>query len=653
MSQVQGTETADANPWVVRSAMIAVVVGMVFGIGVGVYMAWHHEVAVYGGPDAQFALWGCAESEGVSCDVVNTSPWSEVLSVPTFAWAVPTYLATGLAAVQVLLGRRRHVWLVLASGVGISAFSGWLWYISVVELETVCLWCLRLYAINFGTLLLALLAALPLAGLGWPERPTATDLAVVLGTFAVAAGITVGVQQAWRQQLLGDAPDLADLAITAVEVPEDPLDYVDPEGELEPRELMVTTEEGREATLQLRATDAWKGNPDAEVVVVEFADLECGFCKRAATELSQVWKAYGDRVLFVYKHYPLDRACNPGARSRMHRDACNAALAAICAQEQDRFWAYHDLAFKNQHELDPDALTLYAETLDLDVDAWRRCVTSPEAAARLKQSGEDGAALDIGGTPRIWIDGRLYRSGSSARQLAKAVEEALGLKGAEVAARREALGDDDATPVRPIPDDVAPMQTVGEGAGAFRIDTFEAGLDEAGAATSGPGEIPATRMSWYAARDACEAAGKRLCTEAEWISACQGAPAEDDDDDGAFADDMIEGTAYPYGDLHDPRRCWSARHPDEERPVYTAEMPGCVGPDGVYDLVGNVEEWVGASPDQAVLLGGAWDTRGDKARCYRRNDVFGAGYANRRTGFRCCADADAAPAPADTDPPAP
>ena len=40
----------------------------------------------------------------------------------------------------------------------------------------------------------------------------------------------------------------------------------------------------------------------------------------------------------------------------------------------------------------------------------------------------------------------------------------------------------------------------------------------------------------------------------------------------------------------------------------------------------------------AVLLGGSWDTRRDHARCYRRNDTFGPGYANRRTGFRCCAD---------------
>ena len=65
-------------------------------------------------------------------------------------------------------------------------------------------------------------------------------------------------------------------------------------------------------------------------------------------------------------------------------------------------------------------------------------------------------------------------------------------------------------------------------------------------------------------------------------------------------------------------------------------MPACVTKTGVYDLAGNVEEWIGTTPTNAVLIGGAFDTPDDKARCSRRNDTFGAGYSNLRTGFRCC-----------------
>lgn len=628
-----------------RILMASVLAAMLFGIGVSIYMSMHHEITVYGGESVQFELVGCAEAEGVSCDVVNTSAWSEVFGVPTFTWAIPTYIALGALAVFAMLGRRTALWLLAIGGVGISLFSGFLYYISVVEIGSVCLWCMRLYAVNAWVLLAAIIALLPVLGAKLPAMPTPKVLGVSAGVFVGATVLSVGIQQAYRSTLLGGGPDTAALdAAPVVEVPDDPLAFVDPEGELEPRTFTVKTEDGNERELVLRPTDAWKGNPDADVVLVEFADLECGYCKRASVELSQLYKAYGDRVLFVFKHYPMDRQCNPGVKSRKHRRACNAAIAAVCAQDQGKFWAYHDLAFKNQHALDVEALGQYAETVGLDMSAWSSCVRSDAASARVKASGEDGAAVDIHGTPRIFVNGRLYRAGSSARQLAKALESALGMSGKEAAERMRAVGSVDAAPIEPIEPDVPEMRRITHGDLDFEIDTFEASLQD-GVAAVGKHEIPALRMSWFAAKDACEAAGKRMCTEPEWLAACQGAAPIDDDGDGAFADDRIEGTAYPYGDLHIPPRCWSGRNPDTERPVYTGEMPGCTGPDKVYDMVGNAEEWVGESADKAVLLGGAFDTRTDKARCYRRNDTFGAGYANRRTGFRCCRSVDADDAP--------
>ena len=55
-----------------------------------------------------------------------------------------------------------------------------------------------------------------------------------------------------------------------------------------------------------------------------------------------------------------------------------------------------------------------------------------------------------------------------------------------------------------------------------------------------------------------------------------------------------------------------------------------------YDMTGNVEEWVGTTESEATLMGGAYDTSKDHARCSRNNDTFGPGYANKKTGFRCC-----------------
>ena len=89
-------------------------------------------------------------------------------------------------------------------------------------------------------------------------------------------------------------------------------------------------------------------------------------------------------------------------------------------------------------------------------------------------------------------------------------------------------------------------------------------------------------MSWVAANEACQAAGKRMCTEAEWLSACQNQEPIDDDENGQYADDMVEGTSYPYSDYHSRGRCWDGHArgslcgEDKDqpcRPVYTGEMP--------------------------------------------------------------------------------
>ncbi|MBM4367413.1 MAG: thioredoxin domain-containing protein, partial [Deltaproteobacteria bacterium] len=379
---------------------------------------------------------------------------------------------------------------------------------------------------------------------------------------------------------------------------------------------------------------AWTGNRDAKVAVVMFGDLECGYCKRSSAELARLEATYGDRVLFVFKHFPMDPACNPGVRNRKHRDACAAAKASVCAKEQGVFWSFHDLAYKNQHQLGAEYLRTYAVDAGADGARYDACLASDAPLEVVRHDAEVGASLDIHGTPRIFINGKLYRSGSSAEVMARAIEVALGAS-AEDAAKAAAAMHDAKEAVLPVPADVPVVRDVAFAALTFKIDTFEAAIVD-GAAVSGRHNVPALRVTWYDAKAACEKAGKRLCTEAEWVSACQNARAEDDNKNGQFGDDMIEGTAYPYGDFHDDNRCWDDKEGEKFRPVYTGELPGCVTPTGVYDLTGNVEEWVGDSAEHAALMGGAFDTSEDHARCYRRNDTFGAGYAAPRTGFRCC-----------------
>lgn len=622
-------------------ALYALAVLALVGAAIGGLMTWHHDVQLFGDASMQGELIGCTSSEEVNCDIVNTSDYSEVLGIPIATWGIATYLLIAGLAVAAARGAQAFKPILFALGIGAVAYSGFLFYISKVQLNYVCAWCMRLYVINAAIPVLAVAAGALKASM-----PSPRQIGITVSVFAALSLASVGGERIFRNSLLGN--EAAATQLVQNEAPQQPEAeealFTDPEGLLPEREITVTTEDKNEALIALRSDDAWKGNPNAEVVLVEFADLECGYCKRASSQLKRLYDVYGDDVLFVFKHFPMHPACNPGVKNPKHRYACRAAQASVCAQQQGRFWAFHDLAFKNQHQLKEENLRAYAEAVELDLGQYDACMNDRRAGSKVVQNGQDGEAVDIHGTPRIFIDGRLYRSGTSAEQMAVAIERALGrsAKDAREAAKALAIAREK---VAPIPADVADMQSVQHGALAFQIDTFEAALTETGAAKSGKHEIPATKMSWFAARDACAAAGKRLCTEEEWIAACQSEAPIDDDNDGEFADDMVEGNTYPYADFHNPTRCWDGRNRGAQcgaernetcRPVYTGEMPGCVTKDGVYDMTGNVEEWVGATPETAVLLGGAYDTSKDHARCYRRNDTYGPGYSNIRTGFRCC-----------------
>ncbi len=590
---------------------------LAFGAFAGGLMTWHHEVQSYGA-GTEGPLIGCEESATVNCDVVNTSEWSELLGVPLATFGVATNLTLLGLTLWLLRGKRELQALLIAAGVGATLLSAVLFYVSKVQLGFVCSWCIRMYATNVAILVLSTLA-------GRPVRPTPRALVSALGLGLAVLALAVGVQKAWRGSLISAGGK----ALT----PGSAAKSSDDGAPLKARTYAVTNEDNLPKQMVINASDAWKGNPRAKVVVVEFGDLECGFCKRASAELRRVIDSYGDRVLFVFKHYPLDPTCNASVKNKRHPFACAAALAARCAQEQHRFWAFHDLAYKNQHQLGAANLRQYALQVGVDPAKFEACVAAPRAFDPIRADADLGGQLAVHGTPRIYINGNLYRGGSAAEAVARALEEALGKTAADAEVAAKALHVEGVAAA--VPSDAPATRTLSFGELKFSIDTFEASL-ESGAAVSGKHRVPATRMSWYAAKDACAAAGKRLCSEQEWVSACQGAAAVDDNHNGQFGDDMIEGTAYPYGDYHEADRCWDDKQGDQFRPVYTGELPGCVGPGGVYDLTGNVEEWVGESPERAVLMGGGWDTREDHARCYHRNDSFGAAYSSPRAGFRCC-----------------
>ncbi|OGI97561.1 hypothetical protein A3A11_01890 [Candidatus Nomurabacteria bacterium RIFCSPLOWO2_01_FULL_43_15] len=150
--------------------------------------------------------------------------------------------------------------------------------------------------------------------------------------------------------------------------------------------------------------DWYKGNKNAKVVMVEYSDLECPFCIKFHPTMQQVIKEYGDKVKWVYRHYPLS----------FHANAQKEAEAAECAGKlagNDGFWKYTDAIFGrtagNGTGFALDKLTPLAKELGLNESAFKQCLDSGEMAQKVKDQMAKGTEEGVSGTPgTIIIDAK-------------------------------------------------------------------------------------------------------------------------------------------------------------------------------------------------------------------------------------------------------
>lgn len=144
--------------------------------------------------------------------------------------------------------------------------------------------------------------------------------------------------------------------------------------------------------------DPVKGSDGASVTIIEFSDFECSFCSRFYLQtLPQIEENYlqTGMVKFVYRDFPL----------AFHPHAQKAAEASECAQEQDKYWEYHDKLYNNLNALDNESLKQYAKDLGLDVTAFNECLDSGKMASEVENDFQDGKRYGITGTPTFFING--------------------------------------------------------------------------------------------------------------------------------------------------------------------------------------------------------------------------------------------------------
>ena len=338
----------------------------------------------------------CGEGSQFDCSVAASSQYSEIFGIPIAALGFAFYVAAFVSAAGANAleaqpaGTKKAsddesatVSLLLFAGFAVSVlYSIYLAYVNATLLEKSCDKCMYLYGANlvgyFATGYWAANGPIDAFGrlfrsLGSLFRSSFTYVFVVILAAALGGAL-------WKMNDGGSTP--AAPTISAEEMMDVPL---------------VDT------TVLYRDDAPTFGSPDAPIRIAEFSDFECPHCAHFAEVIGAIKREFPNDVHITFRNFPLS----------FHPHARLVARGAVCANEQGNFWAYHDLAFARQSTLaaedfDVDDVVRFAEDAGLNGDELRDCVLAGFSEERVARDVEDGRAVNLRGTPTVFINGAPY-----------------------------------------------------------------------------------------------------------------------------------------------------------------------------------------------------------------------------------------------------
>lgn len=137
------------------------------------------------------------------------------------------------------------------------------------------------------------------------------------------------------------------------------------------------------------------GPEDAPIVIVEFSDFNCPYCRKWHQEtFNALLDSYPEQILFVYRDYPI-----------LTQESFNAAEAAACANEQGAYWEYHNALFSGDYNLGGTAYEAYAVELGLNAQDLLDCMASERYEDAINSDAQFASSLGITGTPTFFING--------------------------------------------------------------------------------------------------------------------------------------------------------------------------------------------------------------------------------------------------------
>lgn len=175
----------------------------------------------------------------------------------------------------------------------------------------------------------------------------------------------------------------------------------------------MSSETGPPPALE-RPGDHARGGGPRPVELVMYGDYECPYTRAAYRNVQRLERRLSKDLRFVFRHFPL-RAIHPHAQA--------AAEAAEAAHAQDSFWAMHNLMFKRQEALEAEDLRAYANDVGLKLERFEAELANHSHAERVERDVRTGLSANVGGTPTLFLAGRIYHGSYDARVLVPLIEQ--------------------------------------------------------------------------------------------------------------------------------------------------------------------------------------------------------------------------------------
>ncbi len=381
-----------------RGTLIIVVLLALVATGISLMLTSYH-LTEGKEPWALFHL-ACRSDKGGCADVL-ASPWATgPAGIPTALLGAVYFGALSLWFLVV--GRpagRGRTWHLLPLGLNLAGALLSLFLVSVMifRLHEVCWWCTLTHLINFALLFLSWRLYRDTGEEGryvdtpiWPPRRLGFG-----GVLLILAWTVLCFQGLAVSNLRKSAQRANDYARTF---------YEDTDLQRYIQQRSASTQ------IPVRPEDPVRGNPAAQHTAVIFSDFQCPGC-RAFAEFaeSELLPALGGRLKIVYKHYPLNRACNPGLTVDIHANACEASETAEAARQlggNNAFWKMHDALFQSQDSFGQAPWASLARKIGLDPAAVAGQIAARAHRNRIVEDTELGRRLGLNSTPTVYLDGR-------------------------------------------------------------------------------------------------------------------------------------------------------------------------------------------------------------------------------------------------------